>query len=76
MRTWVVIGALVLLLGGRAGATSMTTLLEAEPRPATGYRKGRPIKLALVPIDWAEVEPGPRGRTSRCGRRRRRTGSS
>jgi LAS superfamily LD-carboxypeptidase LdcB len=27
-----------------------------EPYPATGYRRGKQVKLQLVQIDWAEVE--------------------
>jgi D-alanyl-D-alanine carboxypeptidase len=29
---------------------------DSEVRVVTGYRKGRPLKLKLVTIDWVEVE--------------------
>jgi D-alanyl-D-alanine carboxypeptidase len=44
------IGCLVLLLL----ASSATA--ENDVRVTTGYRKGRPLKLKLVTIDWIEVE--------------------
>jgi len=44
-----ILGCLVLLLARSAHAGD-------ETRSATGYRNGRPIKIELVMIDWAEVE--------------------
>lgn len=43
------LGCLLLLLVRPARA-------DDEVRAATGYRNGRPMKIQLVTIDWAEVE--------------------
>jgi D-alanyl-D-alanine carboxypeptidase len=45
------IGCLVLLL-----LLAPVARADSEVRVATGYRKGRPIKLKLVTVDWVEVE--------------------
>lgn len=54
MRTAVVISALVALCG--VARAELTDPREDEPYVAMGYRHGRPIKLQLITIDWADVE--------------------
>jgi hypothetical protein len=38
------------------GITSTTAWSDDDARITTGYRKGRPIRVALVEIDWSYVE--------------------
>lgn len=56
MRTWVVISALVILLLCGIASAEFAMPADAERRTVTGYRKGRPIRISLIEIDWAEVE--------------------
>ena len=50
-----------LLVGGLIAATIVcaapsVVAEDAAPYPATGYRRGRPMKLQLIQVGWAEVE--------------------
>lgn len=62
----------VLLTGlGRATAATARQVKQAESRLVTGYRKGRPLTITLVSVDWVELEQ----RTARAFRRMQRAAS-